>query len=49
MAKAQAVQVKLIVGIEQVKVTDPKVTHKPRKRSFPKRKVFDGVPQPPEV
>lgn len=48
-AKARAVQARLIDGIEGVDATDPKVTHKPRNRSFPRRKVFNGVAQPPEV
>ena len=47
-AKARAVQARLIDGIGSVRATDPKVTPKPRNRSFPKRKVFNGVSQPPE-
>ena len=48
VAKTQAGQAELIDGIVCDEVTDPKVTHKPRKRTFPKRKVFGGAPQPSE-
>ena len=49
VVKTQAGQAELMDGIGIEEVTDPKVTHKPQKRTFPKRKVFSGVSQPPEV
>jgi hypothetical protein len=49
IAKAKRVQTGLMAGIEQIKPTDPKLTHSGQKRCFPQRKCFPGTPQPPEL
>jgi integrase len=46
VAKAKRVQGKVISGIGDAKLTDPKLTHWTQKRDFPARKQFAGVPKP---
>lgn len=48
LAKAKRVQAKLIGGLKDAPPSDPKLTQSTKKRVFPKRKEFGGVPQPPE-
>jgi integrase len=49
LAKAKRMQTKLMVGLKDAPPTDPKLTHSVPKRSFPKRKEFSGVAQPPHL
>jgi hypothetical protein len=44
---AKKAQQDLVGGLKE-KATDPKLTHKQQKRSFPKRKIFGEGTQPPE-
>lgn len=49
LAKAKRVQSKLMTGLKDASPTDPKLTHLAQKGTFPKRKEFGGVPQPPQI
>ena len=49
LAKAQKAQTHLMAGLKDIPLTDSKPTQKAQKRAFPKRKVFAGVPRPPEI
>ena len=44
VAKAQAVQERLLRGVPDTDLTDPKMTYLHPKRSFSGRKVFSGEP-----
>ncbi|MFI5381542.1 MAG: hypothetical protein ACHRHE_19770 [Tepidisphaerales bacterium] len=46
LAKAKRLQTKLMNGLSSAPATDPKPTQSAKKRTFPKSKVFGGVPQP---
>jgi len=48
VAKAQKLQAALLGEIPEARPTDQLLTKSAHVRCFPKRKVFSGVPQPPE-